>query len=97
MGPIPKAGAFPPIGAHGVSIFPLFTCQRKLERNSSILIFLAMPLVVQPFQPVVSPAPGAIAGWMSGTNPSLPHAAVAAGSPGLVQPSSAGQNVLNDS
>jgi len=56
-----------------------------------------MPLVVQPFQPVVSPAPGAIAGWMSGTNPSLPHAAVAAGSPGLVQPSSAGQNVLNDS
>lgn len=59
MGPIPKAGAFPPIGAHG------------------------------PFQPVVSPAPGAIAGWMSGTNPSLPHAAVAAGSPGLVQPSSA--------
>ncbi|KAK7825374.1 protein topless [Quercus suber] len=89
MGPIPKAGAFPPIGAHGVSIFPLFTCQRKLERNSSILIILAMPLVVQPFQPVVSPAPGAIAGWMSGTNPSLPHAAVAAGSPGLVQPSSA--------
>ncbi|GMY06426.1 protein TOPLESS-RELATED PROTEIN 2-like isoform X1 [Fagus crenata] len=59
MGPIPKAGAFPPIGAHG------------------------------PFQPVVSPAPGAIAGWMSSTNPSLPHAAVAAGSPGLVQPSSA--------
>ncbi|KAF5442396.1 hypothetical protein F2P56_035059 [Juglans regia] len=42
-----------------------------------------------PFQPVVSHSPGAIAGWMSGTNPSLPHAAVAAGSPGLVQPSSA--------
>ncbi|XP_041011160.1 protein TOPLESS-RELATED PROTEIN 2-like isoform X2 [Juglans microcarpa x Juglans regia] len=59
MGPIPKAGAFPPIGAHG------------------------------PFQPVVSPTPGAIAGWMSSTNPSLPHAAMAAGSPGLVQPSSA--------
>ncbi|XP_059461310.1 protein TOPLESS-RELATED PROTEIN 2-like [Corylus avellana] len=59
MGPMPKAGAFPPLGAHG------------------------------PFQPVVSPSPGAIAGWMSGTNPSLPHAAVAAGSPGLMQPSSA--------
>ncbi|XP_021665007.2 protein TOPLESS-RELATED PROTEIN 2 isoform X1 [Hevea brasiliensis] len=59
VGPIPKAGAFPPIGAHG------------------------------PFQPVVSPAPGAIAGWMSSNNPSLPHPAVAAGPPGLVQPSSA--------
>ncbi|XP_021283560.1 protein TPR2-like isoform X1 [Herrania umbratica] len=60
VGPIPKAGAFPPIGAHG------------------------------PFQPVVSPSSGAIAGWMSSGNPSLPHAAaVAAGPPGLVQPSSA--------
>ncbi|KAH0978648.1 hypothetical protein GBA52_005825 [Prunus armeniaca] len=59
VGPIPKAGAFPPIGAHG------------------------------PFQPVVSPSPGAIAGWMSSTNPSLPHPAVAAAPPGLVQPSSA--------
>ncbi|KAK9272579.1 hypothetical protein L1049_002953 [Liquidambar formosana] len=58
MGPVPKAGAFPPIGAHS------------------------------PFQPVVSP-PGAIAGWMSSTNPSLPHAAVATGPPGLGQPSSA--------
>ncbi|XP_059641572.1 protein TOPLESS-RELATED PROTEIN 2-like [Cornus florida] len=55
-GPVPKAGAFPPIGAHG------------------------------PFQPVVSPSASAIAGWMSGTNPSIPHAAVAAGPPGLVQP-----------
>ncbi|KAG8649977.1 protein TOPLESS-RELATED PROTEIN 2 isoform X2 [Manihot esculenta] len=59
VGPIPKAGAFPPIGAHG------------------------------PFQPVVSPSPGAIAGWMSGNNPSLPHPAVAAAPPGLVQPSAA--------
>lgn len=59
VGPIPKAGAFPPIGAHG------------------------------PFQPVVSPTPGAIAGWMSANNPSLPHPAVAAGPPTLVQPSSA--------
>ncbi|RVW41730.1 Protein TPR2 [Vitis vinifera] len=63
VGPIPKAGAFPPIGAHN------------------------------PFQPVVSPSPGAIAGWMSSTNPSLPHAAVAAGPPSLVQPSTAGGNV----
>ncbi|XP_043694008.1 protein TOPLESS-RELATED PROTEIN 2-like isoform X1 [Telopea speciosissima] len=38
-----------------------------------------------PFQPVVSPS-SAIAGWMSGTNPSLPHAAVAAAPPNLVQP-----------
>ncbi|KAJ0015143.1 hypothetical protein Pint_21768 [Pistacia integerrima] len=59
VGPIPKAGAFPPIGAHG------------------------------PFQTVVSPSPGAIAGWMSNNSPSLPHPAVAAGPPGLVQSSSA--------
>ncbi|GMI88751.1 WUS-INTERACTING PROTEIN 1, TOPLESS [Hibiscus trionum] len=60
VGPIPKAGAFPPIGAHG------------------------------PFQPIVSPSSGAIAGWISSGNPSLPHAAaVAAGPPGLVQSSNA--------
>ncbi|XP_077237894.1 protein TOPLESS-RELATED PROTEIN 2-like [Tasmannia lanceolata] len=59
VGPIPKAGAFPPIGAHS------------------------------PFQPVVSPSPSAIAGWMSSTNPSLPHTGVAAGPPGLVQPPNA--------
>ncbi|KAL5767492.1 hypothetical protein ACOSP7_014099 [Xanthoceras sorbifolium] len=59
VGPIPKAGAFPPIGGHG------------------------------PFQPVVSPSPGAIAGWMSTNSPSLPHPGVAAAPPGLVQPSSA--------
>ncbi|KAI3692210.1 hypothetical protein L6452_32021 [Arctium lappa] len=55
-GPVPKAGVFPPIGAHG------------------------------PFQPVVSPSAGAIAGWMATANPSMPHNAVAAGPPGLVQP-----------
>ncbi|KAL9436630.1 hypothetical protein AB3S75_022645 [Citrus x aurantiifolia] len=59
VGPIPKAGQFPPIGAHG------------------------------PFQPVVSPSPGAIAGWMSSNSPSLPHPSMAAGPPGFVQPSSA--------
>ncbi|PWA36116.1 LIS1 homology motif protein [Artemisia annua] len=55
-GPIPKAGVFPPIGAHG------------------------------PFQPVVSPSPGAIAGWMATNNPSMPHGAIATGPPGIVQP-----------
>ncbi|KAK4836419.1 hypothetical protein QYF36_022757 [Acer negundo] len=59
VGPIPKAGAFPPIGGHG------------------------------PFQPVVSPSPGAIAGWMSSNSPSLAHPGVAAPPPGLLQPSSA--------
>ncbi|KAM7493831.1 hypothetical protein LguiB_028440 [Lonicera macranthoides] len=54
-GPVPKAGVFPPIGAHN------------------------------PFQSVVSPSASAIAGWMSNANPSMPHAAVAAGPPGLVQ------------
>ncbi|KAL3844437.1 hypothetical protein ACJIZ3_001840 [Penstemon smallii] len=43
-----------------------------------------------PFQPVVSPPPSAIAGWMSGANPSMPHGPMAAAPPGLVQaPSSA--------
>lgn len=51
---------------------------------------------MQPFQPVVSPSPGAIAGWMSNTNPSLAHPAVAAAAPpGLVQPSSAGEDVCD--
>ncbi|XP_052209602.1 protein TOPLESS-RELATED PROTEIN 2-like isoform X2 [Diospyros lotus] len=46
------------------------------------------PIVAHsPFQPVVSPSPSAIAGWMSNANPSMPHAAVAAGPSGLVQPS----------
>ncbi|XP_071737370.1 protein TOPLESS-RELATED PROTEIN 2-like isoform X2 [Rutidosis leptorrhynchoides] len=59
-GPVPNAGVFPPIGAHG------------------------------PFQPVVSPPSGALAGWMTmkahAANSSLPHAPVALGPPGLVQP-----------
>lgn len=46
---------------------------------------------MQPFQPVVSPSASTIAGWMSSTNASLPHAAVAAGPPGLVQPPNAGK------
>ncbi|XP_011626946.1 protein TPR2 isoform X1 [Amborella trichopoda] len=45
--------------------------------------------VHSPFQPVVSPSPSAIAGWMSGPNPSLAHGAVAAAPPGLVQPNAA--------
>lgn len=45
------------------------------------------PLVAHsPFQPVVSPPASAIAGWMSSANPTLSHAAVAQGPPGLVQP-----------
>ncbi|CAI9772281.1 unnamed protein product [Fraxinus pennsylvanica] len=44
-----------------------------------------------PFQPIVSPPPSAIAGWMSGATPSIPHAAVAAGPPGLVHAPSSGQ------
>jgi len=39
---------------------------------------------MQPFQPVVSPSASAIAGWMTSGNPSMPHAAVAQGPPGLV-------------
>ncbi|XP_065050198.1 protein TOPLESS-RELATED PROTEIN 2-like [Musa acuminata AAA Group] len=42
-----------------------------------------------PFQPIVSPPPSAIAGWMTNASPSLPHAAVAHGPPGLVQPPNA--------
>ncbi|XP_022868457.1 protein TPR2-like [Olea europaea var. sylvestris] len=39
-----------------------------------------------PFQPI--PPPSAMAGWMSSATPSIPHAAVAAGPPGLVHASS---------
>ncbi|KAE8796896.1 Topless-related protein 1 [Hordeum vulgare] len=42
--------------------------------------------LIKPFQPVVSPSPNAIAGWMTNPNPSLPHPAIAQGPPGLVQP-----------
>ncbi|KAJ0964384.1 hypothetical protein J5N97_029506 [Dioscorea zingiberensis] len=59
VGPIPKTGAFPPLGVHS------------------------------PFQPVISPSPSAIAGWMSNSNPSLAHAVVAQGPPGLVPPPNA--------
>lgn len=52
---------------------------------------LLEPVSLQPFQPVVSPPPSAIAGWMSGANHSIPHAAVAAGPPGIVQAPTAGQ------
>ncbi|KAJ3692551.1 hypothetical protein LUZ60_011646 [Juncus effusus] len=56
VGPIPKSGAFPPMGAHS------------------------------PFQPVVSPSPSAIAGWMTNANPAVPHGPVPQGPPGLVPP-----------
>lgn len=46
--------------------------------------------MVQPFPPVISPSPSAIAGWMSSSNPSLAHAVVAQGPPGLVPPPNAG-------
>ncbi|KAH7692892.1 YVTN repeat-like/Quinoprotein amine dehydrogenase protein [Dioscorea alata] len=59
VGPIPKSGAFPPLGVHS------------------------------PFPPVMSPSPSAIAGWMSSSNPSLAHAVVAQGPPGLVPPPNA--------
>ncbi|CDP11737.1 unnamed protein product [Coffea canephora] len=38
-----------------------------------------------PFQRVVSPSPSAIAGWMSSANGSVPHAAVVAGPPAILQ------------
>lgn len=90
MGPIPKAGQFPPIGAHGVSILHLSAIQNLLMPDDN-----CDDVNVQPFQPVVSPSPGAIAGWMSGNSPSLPHPSMAAGPPGFVQPSSAGKDVCN--
>lgn len=90
VGPIPKAGAFPPIGAHGVSSL-LYFFSYKIY-TSFLIFFLLDDSDMQPFQPVVSPSSGAIAGWISSGNPSLPHAAaVAAGPAGLVQPSNAGR------
>lgn len=86
VGPIPKSAGFPPMGAHAVCIIPVvghlayFYC--------SITHYFLISLL---FQPVVSPSPNAIAGWMTNANPSLPHAAVAQGPPGLVQPPNTGK------
>ncbi|XP_057778061.1 uncharacterized protein LOC130996775 [Salvia miltiorrhiza] len=51
---------------------------RELEKSKSME-------QIEPCQPVVSPPPSAIAGWMSTANQSMPHAAVAAAPHGLVQ------------
>ena len=91
VGPIPKAGAFPPIGSHNVSNYMYKFVKKYYSSRKKCLTHLAL----QPFQPVVSPSPGAIAGWMSSTNPPLPHAAMAAGPPSLVQSSTAGGNFGN--
>ena len=50
---------------------------------------------MQPFQPVISPSASAIAGWMTSGSPSMPHAAVAQGPPGLVQPPNTGMILIN--
>lgn len=57
---------------------------------TELLTFLLTIFLMQPFQPVVSPSPSAIAGWMSSANPNIPHPAVAPGPPGLVQAPGAG-------
>lgn len=41
VGPIPKAGAFPPIGAHGVSIFLLSICM-SVTFLSKITVAIAL-------------------------------------------------------
>lgn len=85
-GPVPKPGVFPPLGAHGVSEFYVFLLLAEIIYwHLTHFLFL-----LQPFQPVVSPTPSAIAGWMSTANQSIPHAAVAAAPPGFVQAPSSG-------
>lgn len=92
VGSIPKSAGFPPMGAHAVSIIT------SRPFNLSWLSIAYTASMLQPFQPVVSPSPNAIAGWMTNANPSLPHAAVAQGPPGLVQAPNTGMlkvTVLN--
>lgn len=84
-GPIPKPGVFPPLGGH-VSRIVAFDCKLWFW-----YILFSHILSLQPFQSVVSPPPSAIAGWMSPANPSIPHAAVAAAPPGLVQAPNSGK------
>lgn len=57
--------------------------------------YLQSLVIAQPFQPVVSPSSGAIAGWMSSTNPPMPQPAIAPAPPGFVQPSGAGEDVCD--
>ncbi|XP_024995980.1 protein TPR2-like isoform X1 [Cynara cardunculus var. scolymus] len=83
-GPVPKAGVFPTIGAHGVSVDESFCLSVNIAMAQGNIFKTISSM--QPFQPVVSPSAGAIAGWMATANPSMPHTAVAAGPPGLVQP-----------
>ncbi|KAG8382080.1 hypothetical protein BUALT_Bualt05G0039300 [Buddleja alternifolia] len=81
-GPVPRPGVFPPLGGQGVSGVVAFDCElNKLP----IGISLSPTSILQPFQPVVSPPPSAIANWMSSANPSMNHAAVAAAPPNLLQ------------
>lgn len=105
VGSIPKSAGFPPMGAHAVSIATSrhFTYPNHQLLGCAVLeagifsIFKKKPSItydasiLQPFQPVVSPSPNAIAGWMTNANPSLPHAAVAQGPPGLVQAPNTGK------
>lgn len=88
MGTIPKAGAFPPLGAHGVSEIKqiIFPCKYHFHFLNKITDWV---FTFQPFQPVQAPLPTSIAGWMA--NPSaVPHPAASAGPMGLGAPSNAG-------
>ena len=99
MGFIPKVGGFPPIGAHGVSLYAtrlLFVVGLKMFCFLFIVFYLCIPLLfIQPFQPAAAPAPApltaSLAGWMA--NPSsVAHQAVSAGPIGLSASSNAGNN-----
>lgn len=94
LGSLPKAGGFPPLGAHGVFLPRLILTKLYLLHLMWLNFYLVLLLwyefcLNQPFQPTPAPVPTPLAGWMS--NPSVTHPAVSGGPIGLGGPSIPGR------
>ncbi|KVH99119.1 CTLH, C-terminal LisH motif-containing protein [Cynara cardunculus var. scolymus] len=84
LGSLPKAGGFPPLGAHGVCILSISQYGYSVSRL--FCDYFASLLCVKPFQPTPAPVPTPLAGWMSNP-PAVSHPAVSGSAIGLGGPS----------
>ena len=93
--PVPKAGGFPPLGAHGVSEvirFSFIYWPVTVDVNLTFL-FSYVFSTWKPFQAAPAPLPTSLAGWMA--NPSsVPHPAASAGPMSLGAPNNLGMEQL---
>ena len=90
LGSLPKAGGFPPLGAHGVSYLAQLVILVNLFYASCTALLMSLNLCAQPFQP--TPTPVSTPLWMS--NPStVTHPAISGGPIGLGAPSISGNNL----